>query len=84
METCQGQEWGTASTPFTTLRVAVLGVTAGLPQSAGQAGNSNHSNRMSGLQSSATMYLATRWRYVLHAVVTCQHCAIGYMLWTMC
>lgn len=32
METCQGHEWGTASSPFTTLGVAILGFTAGFPQ----------------------------------------------------
>ena len=36
METCQGQEWGTASTPLTTLKVALLGGTAGLPHVSGQ------------------------------------------------
>ena len=38
METCQGQEWGMASSPLTTLVATVLGFTAGFPQSAGQAG----------------------------------------------
>lgn len=38
METCQGQEWGIASTPLTTLAVAVLGFTAGFPQFCGQSG----------------------------------------------
>lgn len=38
METCQGQEWGIASSPLTTLGVAVLGVTAGFPQFTGQSG----------------------------------------------
>jgi len=38
METCQGHEWGIACSPLTTLGVAVEGVTAGFPQSAGQSG----------------------------------------------
>lgn len=38
METCHGQEWGIASTPLTTLVVAVLGFTAGFPQLFGQSG----------------------------------------------
>lgn len=37
IETCQGQEWGIASSPLTTLGVAVLGFTAGLPQFSGQS-----------------------------------------------
>ena len=54
METCQGQEWGTASTPLTTLRVALLGVTAGLPHSSGQARSNNNNSYITGaLQVSA-------------------------------
>lgn len=40
IETCQGQECGIASTPFTTLRVSVFGFTAGFPQFSGQSGKS--------------------------------------------
>lgn len=36
METCHGQEWGLASTPFTTLVMEVVGVTVGFPHTLGQ------------------------------------------------